>query len=279
MNNSLEPKLAIQTPEQVEFEYELAGLGSRFLAFLFDGLVRVFICLVVLLLMAIVLFLASKIFSVFKPIPALSEKTPDVPTWLFVIIIVTFHLVNFGYYIFFETIWSGQTPGKKLLNLRVIREGGYPVGFYESAIRNFFRIIDAMPINYLVGVLSILLSPKEKRVGDYVAGTIVIKEKKGEIPERLFQHTEVDSKIKQSEIEELKEIFPNLVNIQREEYNMVVDFLKRRDQVELARREFIANFMTASVIKKVNFTLPEGMSCEDFLLCFARVYEAQMKFL
>ena len=77
----------------------------------------------------------------------------------------------------FETIWNGQTPGKRAFGLRVVRDGGYPITFYASAIRNLIRIADFLPFGFAAGALTIFLQSEYKRLGDLVAGTIVIKER------------------------------------------------------------------------------------------------------
>jgi len=273
-----EPKLAVQTPEQVEFEYELAGLGSRFLAFLFDGLIRLFFNLVLFILffaaLIIVGLLQGEVFSCFKRIFGSSGDGSNSPVLLFAVIWFIFWLLNTGYYIFFETLWSGQSPGKKLLNLRVIREGGYPVGFYEAAIRNLLRIIDLLPINYLVGALCVFISPREKRVGDYAAGTIVIKEKTTNIPGAAVKDGQ-----QEREPQAIKQVIPNLVNVKRREYNMIVEFLERREEMDSSHRKQVAQTLAGSLVKKLRIDVPEGMSFEDFLSHFAALYRREMKFL
>jgi uncharacterized RDD family membrane protein YckC len=82
----------------------------------------------------------------------------------------------FGYFIFFEAVWRGQTPGKRLLGLRVTRIGGTRIGAGEAAIRNLLRVADGLPIFYGVGMLSIAVSRRRQRLGDFAAGTIVVRE-------------------------------------------------------------------------------------------------------
>src|SRR5262249_3511526 len=86
------------------------------------------------------------------------------------------------YFVLFETAWSGQTPGKRIMKLRVIREDGRPVRFFEVFVRNLLRLlVDFMPPpSYAIGVISIVFSPQSKRIGDFVAGTVVIKERSSE---------------------------------------------------------------------------------------------------
>jgi hypothetical protein len=93
------------------------------------------------------------------------------------ILIIAAFLVFFGYSILFETLWNGQTPGKRTFNLRVIRDGGYAITFYAAATRNLVRIADFLPLAYTAGALSVFFHPHYKRFGDLVAGTVVVKER------------------------------------------------------------------------------------------------------
>jgi len=101
-------------------------------------------------------------------------------------ILVAFAIYT-GYFVIFETIWNGQTPGKRMFRLRVIREDGRPIRFYEALMRNLLRTaLDSMPVVgvplYSVGIVAIFLSPRSKRVGDYVAGTVVVRESEARAP-------------------------------------------------------------------------------------------------
>jgi hypothetical protein len=82
-----------------------------------------------------------------------------------------------GYYIFFETLWDGQTPGKRRARLRVIRSDGLPIGFAEAAIRNLVRMVDFLPAYYGVGVVAMFVDGRSRRLGDLAAGTLVVRDK------------------------------------------------------------------------------------------------------
>lgn len=155
--------LNIDTPENVVFGYEIAGIGSRFLAALIDtfliGLLLVVTNLTLFFLLANLLSAAD-----------LSESA----SWFAAL----FGLVSFaflwGYYIFFEMLWNGQSPGKRWFGLRVLRTDGTPIGLSEAIIRNLIRIVDFLPAYYGVGVITMFLNERARRLGDLAAGTLVV---------------------------------------------------------------------------------------------------------
>ena len=86
-------------------------------------------------------------------------------------------LLYWGYGCFFETLWNGRTPGKRALKLRVIKTGGYPIGFYDALLRNLLRVVDGLPVGYGIGLVSVLVTRRFQRLGDLAAGTLVIHER------------------------------------------------------------------------------------------------------
>jgi len=168
---TFDDELVIATPEHVELYFVLASIGSRFLAAFIDHIIQV-IALVAVSLSAYVLDWKFPHWSFNK--------------WLAAASILLSFGIYIGYFALFETFWSGQTPGKRWMKLRVIRDDGRPIGFFEALVRNLIRILDMMPPSvvpsYAVGVMTIILSPESKRVGDYVAGTVVVKERSTEAP-------------------------------------------------------------------------------------------------
>ncbi len=152
--------LNIDTPENVAFGYNVAGIGSRFLAALVDTTIIVILQLIVLGTSAYVLK-AAKLMS-------------DTDAWTAAIFGLISFLLFWGYYIFFEMVWNGQSPGKRWAGLRVIRADGTPVTLAESVIRNLVRIIDFMPIGYGIGIVAMFINSQARRLGDMAAGSLVI---------------------------------------------------------------------------------------------------------
>jgi uncharacterized RDD family membrane protein YckC len=156
-------KLIIETPEQTSLEFPLAGIGSRFLAVALDTLLQFGVY--------IVLGLIALLVSSFGVVGAFGKQ------WGIAILIFVAFSVQFGYFALFETIWNGQTPGKRWTHLRVIQDSGRPINAYDSVLRNLLRIVDTLPSLYAIGIVTVLISRENKRVGDYAAGTVVVHEK------------------------------------------------------------------------------------------------------
>lgn len=167
---SYEDRISIATPEGVELDVTLAGLGSRFVAALVDQLIQWAVMLAMLLL-GVVVFGGD----------ALTGEDGETGVILFwAALVLVFFLIQFGYHVLFETRAGGRTPGKRWTGLRVVRLGGGPVTFTASAIRNLVRIVDALPGAYAVGIIALLSSSRNQRLGDMAAGTLVIRERMGD---------------------------------------------------------------------------------------------------
>lgn len=160
--------LNIDTPENVAFGYEVAGIGSRFLAALVDTLLILVLQLVVNLTL---LFLASVLFG------SLFEQEDTLLFWFLALFGFIAFALLWGYYIFFELSWNGQSPGKRWVGLRVIRTDGTPITLTESIIRNLVRLIDFLPAYYGVGVVVMFINDQARRLGDLAAGTLVVRER------------------------------------------------------------------------------------------------------
>lgn len=154
----LDDHILIATPEGIELDLQLAGLGSRMVAAAIDIAIR--IVLLFAYLLALGLFVG--------------EEAPGV---IAAGIYILLFLLMFGYDIIFETLGSGRTPGKRWTGLRVVREGGHPVGFLASAIRSALRLFDTVPPLTAIGFISIFFTAKHQRLGDLAAGTIVIRDR------------------------------------------------------------------------------------------------------
>ncbi|HTM23885.1 MAG TPA: RDD family protein [Vicinamibacterales bacterium] len=156
--------LIIDTPEQISLEFPFAGVGSRFLALAFDTLLQA----VVTVVLIVILLIAGTI------VPAsFTSASP----WLMAGLLVGWFIVYAGYFALFESMWTGQTPGKRLVGLRVIDVSGRPLSVYSAILRNVIRIIDQVPGIYAVGILSVLITRRQQRLGDLAAGTVVVHER------------------------------------------------------------------------------------------------------
>ena len=234
-------KLTIDTPEQTALEYPIAGLGSRFLALLADTAVQI-----VLAFFAVIIgtFIAAGLAKIWEL----------GPQWVFAIIIVFAFLLNAGYFALFETVWNGQTPGKRFAQVRVIKDDGRPIGAYEAIVRNALRLVDVLPGMYGVGLISIFLSRQSKRLGDYVAGTVVVHEKTLE-GVRPYVATTVD--------ETLPPI--DAAKVTLEEVQLIETFLNRRDNLEPAVRTTMASQITDRLAKKMEVQIDGWPRTERFL--------------
>jgi uncharacterized membrane protein SpoIIM required for sporulation/uncharacterized RDD family membrane protein YckC len=167
---SLERRVEIETPEQTILSYTLAGVGSRAAAALVD--------LFVILVVEVGLFLLiQQIGNVTFSQVSGAQKTSS--AWVLAVGGLVAFAIMWGYYVFFEAIWDGQTPGKRILHIRVVQDGGYSVSFGASAARNLVRFVDLQPgLLYGVGLVSMTVSKSGKRLGDIAAGTIVVHEQR-----------------------------------------------------------------------------------------------------
>jgi uncharacterized RDD family membrane protein YckC len=152
-----EDRITLATPEGVHLELTLAGVGSRFAAALVDLAIQI----------ALLIVIAAVGFGVFAP----------TGVGVAAVTVLSF-LVFAAYDILFEVFASGRTPGKRLNGLRVVRTDGSPVGFFTSAVRNVLRLADLLPGMYLAGIVSILVTRRNQRLGDLAAGTLVVRERR-----------------------------------------------------------------------------------------------------
>jgi len=212
----------IDTPENVIFDYQIAGIGSRFIAAITDHL------LLGLILGAITLGFIT--IAALLNISILDPFGDFTVTWIGGLLLALYFLLDFiilwGYFIFFELAWNGQTPGKKTVGIRVIQTNGGPAKKMSIVVRNLLRIVDWLPWAYFVGLVTMLLNEKSCRLGDFAAGTIVIKVRSGDSD--LYSHASgvsvsIQRKIKSlspDEITALYEKYPHIDRLTGEEYEL-----------------------------------------------------------
>jgi uncharacterized RDD family membrane protein YckC len=218
-------RLEVETPEHVRFSYELAGFGSRFLAALVDHLLLLFTFMMLW-------GLATALLALF---PALAQRELAA---LFVLASASTFLY-LGYFVAFEMLANGQTPGKRQAGLRVIRDDGTPVGLTESLLRNLLRLVDVLPGYYGLGILSILLSRRGKRLGDFVAGTVVVKERPTTAPAQAVPCVRSE--------EGAAWLAPFVSHLPRPHAEAIERFMERRDELAPPVRQELAARLAKAV--------------------------------
>ncbi len=232
--------LRVGTPERVELDFRVAELGSRYAAALIDFAIQLALLLAVAVTGDLLIAMAGLSAAVSGQHIAFKD--------LLLVVILPFFiffsfLVIFGYFVLFEWLWHGQTPGKRLLHLRVVGPGGRPIGLARSFLRNVLRLVDWLPAFYTLGLLTVLANRRRRRLGDLVAGTLVLREE----PWTLRTRTLADS--------------PTLSTRERE---LAEDFLARRTALETRRRQELAARL-ADVLARRGIPRMEGEAPEPFL--------------
>ncbi|MBD1824872.1 RDD family protein [Cyanobacteria bacterium FACHB-DQ100] len=177
---SLFNRIKIRTPESVELEFTLAGIGNRTIALVVDYLIWGAVLIGVLIFWSVLSFQLQRYFP----------TVDNLELWLTAIAILISFAVYTGYFVFFETLWRGQTPGKRYSKIRVIRDDGQPVGAAQAILRALIRPIDD---TFFIGMLLIILTKHEKRLGDLIAGTLVIQEERSIAASTFAVSTEAES--------------------------------------------------------------------------------------
>jgi uncharacterized RDD family membrane protein YckC len=241
----MEPEelLRIDTPEQIVLELRIAGIGSRFLAAAVDSVLQV----VLLVAGTVALTLGMS-----NPTLLLTFIGPPLA-------ILFAFVVYWGYFAFFEILWTGQTPGKRIAGIRVIATSGRPIAWHEAIARNVVRTIDFLPALYGVGIITMMLNRHARRVGDYVAGTVVVYDT--QTSERLFRWNSAlsDDAIKGS-----------LAHLRREELELIEAYLRRRGDLSVPVRDDMAEQIARRVRQRTGVVRGSEQSLDIFLESVAR---------
>ncbi|WP_017654298.1 RDD family protein [Fortiea contorta] len=157
-------RVKFSTPESVELEFTLAGIGNRAWALIIDYHILAAMVVMFLIVWTTVSVQLGDLWA--------SIFGAKVGLWLMAIAFFILFGIYTGYFVFFETLWHGQTPGKRFAKIRVVRDDGRPVGLQQATLRSLLRIFDEF---LYIGAFLIALTRYEKRLGDFAAGTIVIQ--------------------------------------------------------------------------------------------------------
>jgi uncharacterized RDD family membrane protein YckC len=115
-----------------------------------------------------------------------SPRLAAVSPWILALLVLGIFLIYYGYFAAFEAIWNGQTPGKRIIGLRVIHASGRPVSVFEAVLRNVVRLVDQLPGIYAVGIVTVFLTERSQRLGDVAAGTVVVHERNVQAQSQQF---------------------------------------------------------------------------------------------
>jgi uncharacterized RDD family membrane protein YckC len=241
-------QLQIDTPEQIALELPLAGIGSRFLALVIDTLIQFIIYFIGALVIALATAGGALVFSWVPKSMGMAA---------FVLLIFT---VYWGYYALFEIFWKGQTPGKRYAGIRVMKNSGRPVNAFEAITRNLMRAVDSLPGFYGVGVVTMMLNKQSRRLGDFVAGTIVVHEKL----------TKEVKPVWTVPTQEQTTLSPQLTQITVDDLVLIETYLQRRFDLDSIVRNHTAIQIANRIENKTGLKPDVGQHVDDFLEKVAR---------
>ncbi|WP_257459111.1 RDD family protein [Archangium lipolyticum] len=213
MDSAASPNLDVATPERVALSLPVAGIGYRCLAYLID--------IVLLFLFWVVAYftftlLVSDVLGFFEGLSGFTRT----------LMVVGVFATQWLYWTVCEVVMGGQTPGKRLIGIRVVRVDGSPVGVLESAVRNLVRVVDFLPGLYATGCLSMLLTRQHRRLGDLLAGTLLVREERIDLDKYTAPAAEAPAVSAAS----------SRMRLAPEDVELILAFLTRAPQLEPAAR-------------------------------------------
>lgn len=247
------PDYSISTPENVDLHLELAGIGNRILATMIDTLISVTGIVGIGLTFLLIGFILDQ-----NKVLSLPHNTLLMITAMIAIFVA--FIITFGYHIFFEGVWQGQTPGKRIAKIRVIEANGQPVSWSAVCIRNFVRVLDTGLL--LIGLLSMLIDRNERRLGDLAAGTLVIRERASDLATsdlKLLTGAQADSLL-------------DIGRVTPDEYDLLVRFLKRRLTLSPTHRPVVAKRLETYFREKLAETQGADGKTDDSEMFLEKVF-------
>jgi uncharacterized RDD family membrane protein YckC len=241
----------VLTTEKVPFTYRVAGLGSRFLAWSIDLLVLIGLDILGAFVAGVLMVgrpgLGSAVFIV----------------WNFV--------VMWGYFLFFEWLWHGQTPGKALLGIRVIQWRGTALNFYQSALRNLLRVVDSLPVPLplgpgLLGFVVAAGNREHRRLGDLAANTLVVH-----VERKVRPILALADGRGEADRQRLSVLRQRLSQLDREQKQTLLDLCLRRDQLRVLERARLFQATAQFFAQRLELVPEEYESAEKFVLQMAAV--------
>lgn len=246
---AVSPRVELETPERVAVALDLAGLGARAFAWLID---------------ALLIFLAwMTAFFVYSYRGDLLKRWQGLSALGQFLLIVAVLLTGWGWDVAWEVLAGGRTPGKRAMGLRVVRTDGAAVGLAESLARNLLRVVE-LPLCYAPAILSVGFGRRRQRLGDLVAGTLVVRERRYDLSRYGLVAAD-------------RERFPALrarapALLRAGEFDRLVDFLRRRPELDAAPRARIAGRLSAAFARRAGLEPPPPPEAEPFLEALAAFF-------
>jgi uncharacterized RDD family membrane protein YckC len=254
-------RISLSTPESVELEFALAGIGNRTFALLIDYSV--------LVLVGAGFWILWGTFSLglLSYLNRTNQIYTNVPIWLTAIAFIVSFVIFTGYFAFFEVAWQGQTPGKRLAKIRVIQDDGKPIGLSQAALRSLLRPIDDL---LFIGAFFILFGKREKRLGDWAAGTLVIQEKRPGTKETIV----ISDRAK-----ELATQLPSMADLSQllpDDFVVIRTYLERRATMAPDARKELSLKLARQLRSLINLeTIPPNTVSDHFLEAMYLAYQQQ----
>jgi uncharacterized RDD family membrane protein YckC len=244
----MEESYRVSTPENITFSFDIAGIGSRFMAALVDLLIYGSVSLAIGLIAA---YIVSR-----------TDNVDLIGVFTAIYIGVNF-VMYWAYYMVFEILWGGQSPGKRILKLRVVRLDGTPASAGQIVIRNVGRLVDIFPGFYAVGVVVMFLNDQSRRLGDLAAGTLVVREGQ---PVTLKQLTSPPPATVLSDAVKAEAATLPLNRLNKEQRQVVHTYMQRRSGMSETQRAKLAMEIGQAVARQMDVIQPTHPAQAEYLL-------------
>jgi uncharacterized RDD family membrane protein YckC len=247
-------KLQFETPENVRVNFSLAGLGTRYVAWFVDQILVMVAIFAILMVMACAGTSFHGVEKLFKDLDG--EDSSEAAMYVFGLAMLIWGLGSFFYFGLCELMLRGQTPGKRLVSIRVAKADGFSLDGAGILTRNVFRVLDHIPLLWIVP----LLSARSQRIGDLVAGTVVISDAKAELSSirvELAERSALES--------EFRFDAAGLSKLTENDLQAVEKLLERWNSIPQQQRHKIARTVISSLMEKLNVERPDPASQVRFL--------------
>jgi uncharacterized RDD family membrane protein YckC len=250
-----------ETPENIELQYHAAGLGTRFVAWFIDSLilnVSLFVAFIMLTVVAAsVTALRDVVESIFETLGAEARESPEKVGMYFIgIAMVIWGLGSFLYYGLSEFLMRGQTIGKRICKIRVVKDEGFSLDAVSIAVRNLFRVIDQFPVLWIVPVLS----GRSQRLGDLAAGTLVVADQPHKLPSarvRLSGRSAADARYRFD--------YAKLQRLRPSDFDAIERCLEQWDSLSADQRQGLGDRMLPALCKRMAIEEPAQADRHAFL--------------